>query len=70
MDLDEEDHSTTANLIAVSEETESLVKEVCTKRLLNTVVHACRSGMHLNFVPHMATTGTLQLDSFIKLEIP
>ena len=64
MDLDEEEHSTTTNLVAVSEEMESLVKEACTKRLLNSTCIQIR-----NFVPQMAVTRTPQLVSFIKLEI-
>ena len=64
MDLDEEEHSTTTNLVAVSKEMESLVKEACTKRLLNSTCIQIR-----NFVPQMAVTRTPQLVSFIKLEI-
>ena len=63
LDSDEEERPTT-NLMAVSEETESLVKEACTKRLLNSGCLQTRNAFPL---PHVAAT---QLDSFIKLEVP
>ena len=66
-DSDEKEHPTTTNLAAVSEKTESLFKEACTKRLLNSARLQIRNVFTL---PHVATARTPQLDSFIKLEIP
>ena len=65
-DSDEEERPTTTNLAAVSEETESSVKEACTKRLPNSARLQTRNAFPL---PQVAATRTLQLDSFIKPEI-
>ena len=66
-DLDEEDRPTTTSLAAVSEKTESLVKEACTKGLLNSARLQTRNIFPLFQV---AATRTPQLDSFIKPEVP
>ena len=63
MDLDEEKHSTTTNLVAVSEERESLVKEACTKRLLNSTCLQIRNAFKF------CTSDDSHKDSPIKLEI-
>ena len=62
-----EDRPTTSNLAAVSEKTESLVKEACTKRLINSARLQTRNVFPL---PQVAATRTPQLDSFIKPEVP
>ena len=66
-DDEAEDRPTTSNLAAVSEKTKSLVKEACTKRLINSARLQTRNVFPL---PQVAATRTPQLDSFIKLEVP
>ena len=66
-DDEAEDCPTTSNLAAVSEKMESLVKEACTKRLINSSRLQTRNVFPL---PQVATTRTPQLDSFIKPEVP
>lgn len=64
-DSDEGERPAT-RLLTVSEETESLLKEACTKRLLNSARLQTRNTFQL---PQVAATRTPQLDSFIKPEI-
>ena len=65
-DSDNEERPISSNLAAVSESTESLVKEACTKRLPNSARLQTRNAFPL---PQVVATRTPQLDSFIKLEI-
>ena len=65
-DLDNEERPISSNLAAVSESTESLVKEACTKRLPNGARLQTRNAFPL---PQVVATRTPQLDSFIKLEV-
>lgn len=66
MKSDEEECLTT-NLMAVSKETESLVKEAYTKWFLNS---ARLQNRNLFTLPHVAATRTPQHNSFIKPEVP
>ena len=65
-DSDNEEHPISSNLAAVSESTESLVKEACTKRLPNGARLQTRNAFPL---PQVVATRIPQLDSFIKLEV-
>ena len=64
---DEERPTTSSNLVAVSESTELLIKEACTKKLPNSARLQTRNAFPL---PQVAATRTPQLDSFIKPEVP
>ena len=65
-DSDNEERPISSNLAAVSESTESLVKEACIKRLPNNARLQTRNAFPL---PQVVATRTPQLDSFIKLEV-
>ena len=65
-DSDNEERPISSNLAAVSESTESLVKEACIKRLPNNARLQTRNAFPL---PQVVATRTPQLDNFIKLEV-